>query len=141
MEDEIVVCPSQEQLEMWIEYLKNDDDRAFGRFLPVTDERWYSEILGVLERVMVPYISGVSSKAAHLFYYIIKDHRFPDGNKRSGIVVAYLFFLVNGCEIESAERIRFLAKKVARSHGSIQKDEWIRKIQKEFSYVCKPLQP
>jgi death-on-curing family protein len=140
MDSEIVIYPSREQLEIWIQYLKSDKDGAFGKFLPVIDDRWYDEILGVLERVKVPYIDGVENKAAHLFYYIIKDHRFPDGNKRSGIVTAYLFFLVNGCQIESAERIRLLSKKVARSHGSTQKDKWMRKIKKEFSYVCKPIE-
>jgi death-on-curing family protein len=107
--------------------------------LPITNEHWYTKILSAIQQVNNSYIKGVSCKAAHLFYYIIKDHHFPDGNKRSGIAIAYLFFLLNGYEIRSGERVRMLAKNVAKSHGSKQKDNWIAKIEKEFSYLCKSI--
>ena len=137
MEEENIVYPNREHLELLINYLKNPEN-VLTRLLPVCNEKWYIDIIGTVDRVAVPYIQGVSSKAAHLFYYIIKDHSFPDGNKRSGVVMAYLFLLVNGYEVSDADRIRILAKKVAQSHGAKNKDDWIRKIEKEFSYIVKP---
>lgn len=130
-----IVYPTRKDIELWIAFLK-DTDHSIKKFLPITNRYWFDNILATIERVNNPYIVGVSCKAAHLFYYIIKDHHFPDGNKRSGIATAYLFFLLNGYQIRSGERLRLLAKKVARSHGSKQKDQWINKIEKEFSYLC-----
>lgn len=38
---------------------------------------------------------SLESKAAHLLYFIIKDHPFSDGNKRSGAFVFILFLAKN----------------------------------------------
>ncbi|MDX9835559.1 MAG: virulence protein RhuM/Fic/DOC family protein, partial [Desulfobulbus sp.] len=39
---------------------------------------------------------GIEEKAAHLLYFIIKDHPFIDGNKRIGSFLFLLFFQTNG---------------------------------------------
>lgn len=41
-------------------------------------------------------IPSVEEKAAHLLYYIIKDHPFVDGNKRIGAFLFILFLQKNG---------------------------------------------
>jgi len=47
-------------------------------------------ILGNLEQTVLgePAYSTIESKAAHLLYFVVKNHPFTDGNKRSG---AFLF--------------------------------------------------
>jgi prophage maintenance system killer protein len=49
-------------------------------------------ILGSIEQTMFgePLYGSVKEKAAHLLYFIVKDHPFTDGNKRIG---AFLFVL------------------------------------------------
>jgi len=49
-----------------------------------------SSILGNLEQTVFgePAYPSIESKAAHLLYFIVKNHPFTDGNKRSG---AFLF--------------------------------------------------
>lgn len=39
---------------------------------------------------------GVAQKAAHLLYFVIKDHPFSDGNKRIGTFLFLLFLKMNG---------------------------------------------
>jgi prophage maintenance system killer protein len=39
---------------------------------------------------------GVEEKAAHLLYFVIKDHPFSDGNKRIGSLLFLLFLDRNG---------------------------------------------
>ncbi|MFW5607556.1 MAG: type II toxin-antitoxin system death-on-curing family toxin, partial [Campylobacter hyointestinalis] len=40
-------------------------------------------------------IPSIEEKAAHLLYYIIKDHPFSDGNKRIGAFMFILFLSKN----------------------------------------------
>jgi prophage maintenance system killer protein len=49
-----------------------------------------ASILGNLEQTVFgePAYPSIESKAAHLLYFVVKNHPFSDGNKRSG---AYLF--------------------------------------------------
>ncbi len=39
---------------------------------------------------------GVEEKAAHLLYFVIKDHPFTDGNKRIGAFLFLLYLDMNG---------------------------------------------
>ena len=39
---------------------------------------------------------GIEEKAAHLLYFVIKDHPFTDGNKRIGSFLFLLFLKNNG---------------------------------------------
>ena len=41
---------------------------------------------------------GIEEKAAHLLYFVIKDHPFTDGNKRIGAFLFLLFLRLNGIE-------------------------------------------
>jgi prophage maintenance system killer protein len=40
---------------------------------------------------------SIEEKAAHLFYFLIKDHPFVDGNKRIGALLLLLFLIENRC--------------------------------------------
>jgi prophage maintenance system killer protein len=67
--------------------------------------------------------SGIESKASHLFYFIIKDHPFSDGNKRIGSFLFvyfldknnYLYKKKGGVKI-SDSALTALALLVAESH-------------------------
>ena len=39
----------------------------------------------------------IESKAAHLLYFVVKNHPFTDGNKRSGAFLFVDFLHRNGC--------------------------------------------
>lgn len=73
---------------------------------------------------------SVEEKAAHLLYFVIKDHPFIDGNKRIGSFLFLIYLLVNGL----IDAVRFdnkglvaLALLVAAS-APAQKDVLIRLI-------------
>ena len=42
---------------------------------------------------------SVQEKAAHLLYFVIKDHPFYDGNKRIGSLLFILFLTMNDCHL------------------------------------------
>ena len=47
---------------------------------------------------------SIPEKAAHLLYFVIKDHPFYDGNKRIGALLFVLFLTLNDCHLtESGE--------------------------------------
>ena len=42
---------------------------------------------------------SIQEKAAHLLYFVIKDHPFYDGNKRIGALLFILFLTINNCHL------------------------------------------
>lgn len=73
---------------------------------------------------------SVAQKAAHLLYFIIKDHPFSDGNKRIGSFIFMLFLQANGVLQESGineNGLVALALLIAESDPR-QKDLMIRLI-------------
>ena len=124
--------PTRQLIEKWLVILKNENLELTLK-LPQTSEQWFDRVLSNVELTRIAYCEeDVFVKGAHLFYYITKDHNFTDGNKRSAIVVTYLYFLINTYFIGNPEKVRLLAKRVAKSKGSKMKDSWIKKIEKEF---------
>jgi len=70
---------------------KNEASNLFGI------EREKNSVVGIIGNVMQSFAeqelyTSVEEKAAHLFYFIIKNHPFVDGNKRSG-AYAFVWFL------------------------------------------------
>jgi prophage maintenance system killer protein len=60
-------------------------------------ERQGSSLEGIVGNVMQTFggkdlYPGLEQKAAHLLYFVVKDHPFADGNKRSG-AFAFVWFL------------------------------------------------
>lgn len=57
-----------------------------------------SAILGILQQSVFgqPAYPSIESKAAHLLYFLIKDHPFSDGNKRIGAMLFVDFLNRNG---------------------------------------------
>ena len=96
----------------------------------------FAAILGNLEQTVFgePAYPSVEAKAAHLLYFVIKNHPFSDGNKRSG---AFLFvdFLArngrlirNGAPVINDVGLAALALLVAESDAR-NKDVMIRLIE------------
>lgn len=58
----------------------------------------FAAILGNLEQTVFgkPAYPSVETKAAHLLYFVIKNHPFADGNKRSGAFLFVDFLARNG---------------------------------------------
>lgn len=57
-----------------------------------------SSVLGNLEQTVFgePAYPTIESKAAHLLYFMVKNHPFTDGNKRSGAFLFVDFLHRNG---------------------------------------------
>jgi len=96
----------------------------------------FAALLGNLEQSVFgePAYPTIETKAAHLLYFVIKNHPFSDGNKRSG---AYLFvdflarnqrLLRNGEPVINDVGLAALALLVAESDAQ-NKDVMIRLIE------------
>ena len=95
-----------------------------------------SSLLGNLEQTVFgdPAYPSVETKAAHLLYFVIKNHPFADGNKRSGAFLFVDFLNRNGRLLDSAGNpvindigLAALALLVAESDPA-QKETMIRLI-------------
>lgn len=72
---------------------------------------------------------SIEEKAAHLIYFIIKDHPFSDGNKRIGCLLFLLFLNISGFNLAiiTPESLTALALLIAESNP-IQKETVIKLI-------------
>ncbi|TSE34881.1 virulence protein RhuM/Fic/DOC family protein [Tepidimonas charontis] len=96
----------------------------------------FAAILGNLEQTVFgePAYPSIETKAAHLLYFVIKNHPFSDGNKRSGAFLFVDFLARNGRLLRNGEPIindvglAALALLVAESDAK-NKDVMIRLIE------------
>ncbi|GAB1410524.1 RhuM family protein [Desulfovibrionales bacterium] len=67
----------------------------------------FAALLGNLEQSVFgePAYPTVETKAAHLLYFVIKNHPFADGNKRSGAFLFVDFLARNGRLIRNGEPV------------------------------------
>lgn len=63
-------------------------DDALGAILGNIDQTMFGESL----------YGSCEEKAAHLLYFVVKDHPFTDGNKRIGAFLFLLYLVQNGME-------------------------------------------
>jgi prophage maintenance system killer protein len=94
----------------------------------------FAAIIGNIEQTFggEPLYPTIESRAAHLLYFIIKDHPFSDGNKRSGAFMFMLYLSQNGLLSESKQinesGLVALTLLIAESQAN-QKDLMIKLIQ------------
>lgn len=93
-------------------------------------------ILGAVEQTFGGHAlyPTIEERAAHLLYFIIKDHPFTDGNKRIGSFLFILFLRENGCLEDASGHVKLndnalvaLALLIAESDPA-QKDLMVRLI-------------
>lgn len=85
------VTPSYEEVKQLIFDLKNDlkSRGEAGDLFGIESNHGLSAILGNLNQSVFnqPAYPTIEGKAAHLLYFIIKNHPLADGNKRSGALL------------------------------------------------------
>ncbi len=99
---------------------KGEATELFGRERGET----FAGVVTGIEQTMFgqPLYEGAESKAAHLFYFTIKDHPFVDGNKRIGSFLLMRYLQKQGLSLSlSPEALAALALLVAESDPA-QKD-------------------
>ena len=69
--------------------LKNESTALFG----IERDFGFKSVLGNIEQTFdgIPLYATVEERAAHLLYFVIKDHPFSDGNKRIGCLMFVLY--------------------------------------------------
>lgn len=73
---------------------------------------------------------SLEEKAAHLLYFVVKDHPFSDGNKRIGAFLFVLYLRVNGLAAGTSleERTLVALTLLTAASDPNQKDVLIRLI-------------
>ena len=109
-----LLYPDKSLLKMWVSLL-NKPTFFLSDYLPLVSESWYILILKNIEQIQISfYPDDLYKKGAYLFFKIVENHQYIDSNKRSAVVVIYLFFIVNDKMFSGdPERIRRLAKDIA----------------------------
>ena len=98
------------------------------------DEHEIALLESALNNPKQPYYSTFLKKAAILYYGLIKNHPFRNGNKRTATASFLVFLFINnfwlrGPQEEIEDYLVNLAKRVATSEGANKKDLFLLEIE------------
>jgi len=132
-----IICPNADDITTWANWIA--ESGYLRKYLPVTDGRWAATIESEFQLTLLSQDrNDLIRFAARLFYRIIKNHRFLDGNKRSAVINVYLLVSLNGFGLDLSPRALYhLAKNVADSQDD--QEDVICRITNSFSKDLKPL--
>jgi death-on-curing protein len=88
---------------------------------------------------------NIFDKAATYVFFIIKDHIFCDGNKRTGMMATFTFLYINGIEISemvTTKRIVHYAERIAGCKPNIEHiSKWLKRVRSPSSGDKTPTHP
>jgi len=67
---------------------------------------------------------------ARILYKVVKLHELGDGNKRSAVISAYLFALVNDYIVTDAKVVKKQAKRIAATKGRLNENLIRKRVSK-----------
>lgn len=129
--------PKQVRLEDAVAFIKSLDE-LFDEPMYNIDETNVEKIAILLD---IPFVSfggiekytSIAEKAAALFYHAVKDHYFPNGNKRTATALTLLFLRANNKWLDlNDEEIYSFSMRVASSQ--LPSDQLLSEI---LSYLSK----
>lgn len=131
----IVLLDYQEAIDS-ISVLKEELQHEAGNLFGIERGNMLKAILGNIEQTFggESLYPSVQEKAAHLLYFLIKDHPFSDGNKRIGslLFLLYLSKAKIGLKNMNETSMTTLALMIAESHP-VQKEIIIKLIMNLIS--------
>jgi death on curing protein len=123
--------------------LANELFAAFDEPMPEFGTRYPGRLESCLEQPFQTYNGkdlygkDICSKASVLFYLVIKNHPFENGNKRMAVTLTLVFLFINGYWIKAEpEELYDVALDVARSKPN-QKDaimDALKTVLEEYIY-------
>lgn len=131
-----LVFPNKEKIGAFIGFVESAEASFLADYLPDCNDHWYNTVCGTLEQVQMPYFNGqIVNTAAYIFYKLCKNHGLPDGNKRTAVIIMYLFLYENDYipHIDTDALVR-LAHSVAISSRE-DHEAYIEHLKFTFSWV------
>jgi death-on-curing protein len=104
-----------------VERIHNNQIELYGGAVGYIDKKRLESAIGAVEAGMGGqyFHPTIHAMAAAYAYYLIKNHAFLDGNKRTGVAVCSIFLLMNGWDLIETFSID-IAVGVANSNVSKQ---------------------
>jgi death-on-curing family protein len=126
----IIIYPEKSDFSEFIKII-SDGKYDVSEYLPKINSDWYNVVYDCVHYVQTtsPYEDGptdIHDCAAKLIYKVAKRHELADGNKRTAVMVVYLFYVLNDFYIFNPKMIKNLAKRVAMTKGR-QNEEIIKR--------------
>ncbi len=133
--------PSERILRFWIASISKPAEGNFLiPYLPEIDEDWYATMCSVFNLIRIPhYPQNFEHQAAHLFYKICKNHYLINSNKRSAVIVLYLFCLLNMFFLKAeTEAILSIARETVESDPR-SSEEYVLQLEQKIAQLLAPL--
>lgn len=111
--------------------------------IPVFDKHEKEKLESALGNARQSYYPTFTKKAAILYYSLIKNHPFLNGNKRIATATLIVFLLINDFDITGMKQhvedyLIDLAIRVSKSEGSKDKEDFLVEIENWLNSNIKP---
>lgn len=132
-----IVYPDKQSLKQWANALRNSTVFLL-EDLPDFNEEWLDSIIKIFDLIKIPhYPDTLHHKGAHLFYKIVKNHYFINGNKRSAVIVTYFFYFINGFVVlNNPTQMLELARKTVETKSS-ESEQVVSRLEETLREISK----
>ncbi len=136
------IYPNKKDLKQFIEIIR-EEKYDIEKYLPSTDEAWYKIISECIEYVEHTsqydlHSATLHDASARLLYKVAKRHELGDGNKRSAVIVVYIFYILNDHFISSPQKLKVQAKRIASTKGRVHEDMMKKRIAESLAKIVFP---
>ncbi|MBL8160023.1 type II toxin-antitoxin system death-on-curing family toxin [Candidatus Saccharibacteria bacterium] len=116
----------------------------FDEPLPDFETRYPGRLESCIEQPFQTYegvelYEGLAAKAAMLFYLIIKNHPFENGNKRMAVTITVVFLVLNGKFVKATPHEMYKAACLVAESKSEEMDKHITVLIGAFQEYLMPL--
>ncbi len=132
------IYPEKEDLKIFIDVLKSGQ-YTISKYIPETNNDWFDCIFDCIRYIKethhYQHNPSVHNIASRILYKVVKRHELGDGNKRSGVIVVYIFYLLNNFAIINPEELKRQAKRIARTRGRFFEELIKRRISEKLEKI------
>lgn len=132
------IFPNRKDIEFFVDLIQKGN-YSIKKYLPKIDENWFAaisdEMMYIEQTCMYEPNLEVHEILAKIIYKVAKRHELSDGNKRTSVIAAYLFCLLNDYYIKSPKAMKNLAKRIARTKGRKNEDLMRRRAAVDIVHI------
>lgn len=127
--------PTKRDLNTFVSLIQ-EGSYEITKYLPAVSQDWYVSVMdciGYVKSTAKYNPDDLCAETSRILYKIVKKHGLTDSNKRTGVIVAYVFLLLNSYAIANPNILKNAARQIARTKGRVNEELIISRVARKLS--------